>query len=207
MFEDEIPLGKAKDLRGKKFGYLTALYRIKNKGHNTYWKCKCDCGNIIEVAADHLTRGNIISCGCYSINRMKNLNKKDLTGMRFGKLIAIEPTDKREHHSIVWKCKCDCGNITEANTEHLMRGAVQSCGCLLSKGEETINKILSQNNIIFETQKTFDTCRGESKRLLRFDFFINNQYLLEYDGSQHFDYTGNGWNTKEQYEELKKCNG
>lgn len=32
---DEIPLGKAKDLRGEKFGKLTPLYRVKNKGQQT----------------------------------------------------------------------------------------------------------------------------------------------------------------------------
>ena len=29
---------------------------------------------------------------------------KDLTGIRFGRLIAIEKTDKRKDGCIVWKC-------------------------------------------------------------------------------------------------------
>ena len=36
---------------------------------------------------------------------------KDIRGQRFGKLIVIEPTDKRaDGGSVVWKCHCDCGN-------------------------------------------------------------------------------------------------
>ncbi len=53
---------------------------------------------------------------------------KDITGQRFGKLVAIEPTEKREGNgSVVWKCQCDCGNVTyvSQNTLRIQR----SCGC------------------------------------------------------------------------------
>jgi len=39
----------------------------------------------------------------------------DLTGQRFGKLVAIEPTEKRVSKSVVWKCLCDCGNYHEVS--------------------------------------------------------------------------------------------
>ena len=36
-------------------------------------------------------------------------------------------------------------------------------------------------------EKTFETCiNPKTKRLLRFDFYVNNQYLIEFDGIQHF---------------------
>ena len=34
-----------------------------------------------------------------------------LIGQRFGHLTVIEDTGKRLHRSIIWKCKCDCGNV------------------------------------------------------------------------------------------------
>lgn len=55
---------KALDLTGKKFGRLTALYRLPSKNGKTYWLCQCDCGNQKEVQTTHLTRNNIQSCGC-----------------------------------------------------------------------------------------------------------------------------------------------
>jgi hypothetical protein len=62
-----------------------------------------------------------------------------------------------------------------------------SCGCIASKGEEKISTWLKEHNIIFERQKTFSTCRdNESNYPLKFDFFINNKFLLEYDGITHF---------------------
>ena len=52
-------------LAGEKFGKLTVLNEdpIKKSGNNLYWKCKCDCGNFVEVRSSHLLEGQK-SCGC-----------------------------------------------------------------------------------------------------------------------------------------------
>lgn len=55
--------------------------------------------------------------------------KVDLTGKRFGRLTVIRETDIRKNGSVVWECRCDCGNIVFAKQNHLARGAVVSCGC------------------------------------------------------------------------------
>lgn len=66
---------------------------------------------------------------------------------------------------------------------------LSGCGCpncRASKGERQIALFLSQNNINFETQKTFKGCKGTTS-LLRFDFFLPDLNLcIEYDGQQHF---------------------
>lgn len=53
----------------------------------------------------------------------------DLTGQRFGRLVVIEETDKRANKSVVWKCKCDCGNEYEVSSKNLRTGSTKSCGC------------------------------------------------------------------------------
>ncbi|MCC8068674.1 MAG: hypothetical protein LIO71_02785 [Ruminococcus sp.] len=84
-------------------------------------------------------------------------------------------------------CKCQCGNKILVRTSYLTSGHTQSCGCLLSKGENKIAFLLRENNIPFIQQKTFDTCRfNDTNYLAKFDFYVNNQYLIEYDGIQHF---------------------
>lgn len=41
-------------------------------------------------------------------------------------------------------------------------------------------------NIPFETEKTFKTCKFfDTNALARFDFYIDNKYLIEYDGETH----------------------
>ncbi len=53
------------DLTGKRFGRLTVIKFTPTDNHHTYWKCKCDCGNITTVTRSALKAGDIVSCGCY----------------------------------------------------------------------------------------------------------------------------------------------
>lgn len=58
----------------------------------------------------------------------------------------------------------------------------------MSNGEISIKKILEDNNIIYETQYSFNDCRSPiTNNLLRFDFAIfdknrNLIELIEYNG-------------------------
>lgn len=54
---------------------------------------------------------------------------KDLTGQKFGSLTVLEITDERRNRQVVWKCQCDCGNITYVVGGSLRNGHTQSCGC------------------------------------------------------------------------------
>jgi hypothetical protein len=65
-------------------------------------------------------------------------------------------------------------------------------------GEQRIKQILNENNVIFQVQKTFETCVSPQTRCkYRFDFYINNSFLLEFDGIQHFQ--EGGWNSQEDF--------
>lgn len=80
----------------------------------------------------------------------------------------------------------------------------------MSTGEERIAQILDAEGIHYKSQYTFDDCRFyDTNAVARFDFAIlddddNLEYLIEFDGEQHYYYTGNGWNTKENYEKTKE---
>lgn len=95
----------------------------------TVWRCHCDCGEEILLDTRYLQRGTITDCGCASRVRP---GQKDLTGMRFGKLVCIEPTDWRSKNNCgtVWRCRCDCGNLCLAPIKQLTSGYKKSCGCL-----------------------------------------------------------------------------
>lgn len=51
----------------------------------------------------------------------------DITGQRFGKLVAVKPTEKRNGTNVVWQFICDCGNTIERDRKHLSN--TSSCGC------------------------------------------------------------------------------
>lgn len=57
------------DLTGQRFSRMTVLRRAPNRGHHVYWVCCCDCGNLREVAGEHLKSGRTASCGCLKIER------------------------------------------------------------------------------------------------------------------------------------------
>lgn len=66
---------KALDLTNKRFDSLIALERLPSKNGHTYWKCRCDCGKIIEVQTSHLTCKKITNCGCQRKVGNSNANK------------------------------------------------------------------------------------------------------------------------------------
>lgn len=54
------------DLLGQKFSRLTPIeYKGNDKGGNSRWLCKCDCGNIKVVGRQELVNGTTKSCGCF----------------------------------------------------------------------------------------------------------------------------------------------
>lgn len=54
----------------------------------------------------------------------------DLTGQRFGRLVAVERlTERNEQGEYPWLCRCDCGTETVVRFRNLRRGMTKSCGC------------------------------------------------------------------------------
>lgn len=118
---------KAIDLTGQRFGKLIAVKPTDERARGSIiWELKCDCGNITHVDARNLSSGNTRSCGCLR----KGAGSKDLTSQRFGRLIAVNPTDRRTGGNVVWELKCDCGNITYVDAGSLRSGNTRSCSCL-----------------------------------------------------------------------------
>lgn len=189
------------NLVGQTFGYLTVIEWI-GQGK---WKCQCKCGNIVNVQTDNLKSGNTKSCGCYQKEQASKACLKNLIGNKFGKLTVIERAPNNRFNNTCWKCRCDCGGITIVDVNNLKNGNTTSCGCVKSKGEETINLWLQNHNINFIPQYSFNDCILDSHRRPYFDFAIfdnnnNLQFLIEYNGSQHYFYTNQGWNNKENFE-------
>lgn len=258
-------MSKLNNLIGKRFGSLIVLERdfSKGNGKTTYWKCKCDCGNIVSKASAGLIKGETICCDRYKCPNKKFIGK-DLTGQKFGRLTVIKPLSTRKWNSIIWECKCDCGNIVNVPSTSLVDNKTKSCGCLKketdrqpkgnvinligqtfgkltviqrdgsdnrgeakwlckcecgntvsvlgsnlrtghtqscgcdrrSHGEIKVAQILNNNHISFiQEYKAF---KFSNNTWAKFDFFINNTYLIEYDGETHYKSNLHGWHTEEQ---------
>ena len=110
------------NIAGQRFGKLVVIKPTEErKNGSIVWECKCDCGSICSIPSKSLKSGKVKSCGC-----LRTLN---IAGQRFGKLVAVRPTNQKNSRGIVWECKCDCGNICFVAANSLVGGNTKSCGC------------------------------------------------------------------------------
>lgn len=178
---------KSADLTDKTFGYWKVLYRVEGQtGHGSIWHCRCEnCGTERDVQYSNLVEGKSKSCGCLR----KEVLSDDLTNKRFGSLVAKEPLynypKQCSEESTYWRCDCDCGNSFITTAKRLKQGNTQSCGCLVSKGENKIKELLISMGIEYLSQYSFDDLKDISP--LRFDFYLPKfNILIEYQGEQHY---------------------
>jgi len=191
---------RKKDLVGHKYGMLVVLSEapvyISPKGYRKrMWNCKCDCGNDCVVMGSHLTSGHSSSCGCEQLSKLKPRNVKNLVGCKFGMLTVLSQDENRiigSNSRVVWKCICDCGNITSVLGLLLTHGRTKSCGCLsISHAERIMIDFLHKNGYDFEQQYKPNGLLGLNNGQLKFDFVIfdnlkNVKCLIELDGDQHY---------------------
>src|ERR1035441_9943591 len=54
----------------------------------------------------------------------------DLRGQRFTHLLVIELVGSDNSYRKIWRCLCDCGNVTDVRGASLLSENTHSCGCL-----------------------------------------------------------------------------
>ena len=158
-------MGKPLEITGNKYGDLTALYYTGTKrGSNRVWRCLCSCGNTIDVTAEYLQTGHKQNCGCKKPDR--SYQRKDLTGQRFGRLVALKPTRKNKHLTFVWLCQCDCGNQVEVPCNALNSGNTKSCGCIRQpvKNESMIGKKYGKLTVLSVAPNASFLCKCDCGR-------------------------------------------
>lgn len=65
------------------------------------------------------------------LKNSKNKAIKDITGIRFTRLVATDYHSSRgKERRAFWIFKCDCGNIKILNRLQVEKGKTKSCGCL-----------------------------------------------------------------------------
>ena len=127
------------DLVGQKFGMLTVISRAESdESGKRRWLCRCDCGAEKTVLGSNLKRGTTVSCGCK--------RQKDLTGQKIGKLTVLERSDqyatRGQRKRQLWKCLCDCGEVTYKATDTLTnpdRSMCKACAASYAAGKAREN--------------------------------------------------------------------
>lgn len=123
-------------------GFKILDYKTENR--RSFLKVECPhCKKIKWMRKDRVDIAK--SCGC--LFKETQFKPKNIAKKRFGRLVAIEPTEKRDkwNGSVIWKCQCDCGNIKEVSYADLIDESVSSCGCLAKETHSKNGKIMGQN--------------------------------------------------------------
>lgn len=151
---------KVLNISGQRYGKLRAIRCVgmaKNgKAMASLWLCECDCGLSREAIIVELRRGRIVSCGCQSKTRLK-----DLTGVRFGYWTAVRLSGQRKGVRTAWLCSCVCGTERDVQSLHLLSGASQSCGCMRPKGIDSATYKHGSDHEAYRTwSNMLDRCRN-----------------------------------------------
>lgn len=159
--------------KGDRFGFLEIIGRAESKGNHSYVKCKCDCGNIINVRVAHLkgqSHGRTISCGCATQSSgevkitqlLKQANIKFESQYRIRKFNISSPFD-----FAIFKDNELLGLIEYDGEQHFI--AVEAWG-----GEEKLK--LQQERDKNKNQ----WCKENNIRLIRIPYTEYNKLTIEY---------------------------
>ena len=139
------------DITGKRFGRLVAVeFKHYDDDYQDCWHFICDCGNEKIMPAARVKWGRVRSCGCLATEHITSLNRQNIEGKKYGRLTAIRPTEERDvSGSVIWECKCECGNTALYSVNRLAMGRTKSCGCLYAETRGTCSD--SRTDAIEET--------------------------------------------------------
>lgn len=200
---------------GDKINHLTLLSYGRRKNHKLMGTFQCDCESktVFQTIISAVQNGTTKSCGCLQKEAARKNGREatktaidkvvDITGQKFGKLIALKPV--LDNNVWKWDCLCECDRHTLVPGSYLRSGNTKSCGLCNHKsfGEEKIEAILNTLKIRYKAQKTFEKCVNlKTGRKLFFDFYLPDYNIcIEYDGEQHYyakdNYDYPGWRTQD----------
>lgn len=167
---------------------------LGNEYHGIKTKEQFICNSHKEYGIQMNTFDNIINnhhackyCGYENLRDKKVLQEDKIIELCNERNVIYHSRYTKNHESyIVYSCEkhSDMG-LQEMSLTHFKESNIPCRYCNITSGELKIQNYLIQNNIKFETQKTFLDCINV--RPLKFDFYLPlNKMCIEYDGQQHY---------------------
>lgn len=119
---DPVHIPNKLDLRGRRFGKLTALEPSEQREKRCVkWKCRCDCGALVYIKGSKIKNGHNTSCGC----RIGQTHKPHRTQFspedRAIKLMINDYRRGAINRELAWE-------LTPVNVKSLIFGHCSYCG-------------------------------------------------------------------------------
>jgi hypothetical protein len=183
----------ARYLRGEKAENLSKMYGlcashireiVQRKGHATRRnKKQLSClelkeafaayegGELIEVIAEGLGMSRSTLRRLFAESGLQTHQKgvkqrKDITGRRGGKLVAVRRVGVGNQGQSLWEFACDCGNTHRAPLSSFLRGNTKSCGCSYREANARRVKDIAGHRFGLLTARRLVSCEG----LARWEF-------------------------------------
>ena len=174
---------------------LTPYDIIAGSGRKVWWKCGKSSDHEWQASVQSRTtkKRNCPFCFGDSVclsNCLYTTHPNLLKEWDYDKNTPLTPFNVTygSHKKVWWKC--DKGHQWRIRISNRTTNACSCCPvCNESKGERKIFEILTNRNIKFHKQVSFDSCRNINK--LAFDYAVilsdKSGFLIEYQGEQHFE--------------------
>lgn len=139
-----------------------------------------ECGHVFEITPSHfLSRKRCPVCNKREIDFYKEFSKFE------HEYELLEPY-KNIDTKILTRHKT-CNSTFMLMPNHFLHRGDRCTFCRQSKNEKSIESFLTENNIPFSKQVTFEDLFYKNRSYpLKFDFMIDEKLILEYDGEYHF---------------------
>ena len=193
----EIGNPETKALRPKNaVGHIVGNFLVKNLLGDGVVDAKCLlCGNDKYSARFYkIKSGHTKSCGCLQAIR----DPEQYIGKRIHKLTIRAISPDKTNHALQVVCKCECGTTKTIILNVLLRGKIQSCGCL----GKTRGGLTSK-----ESHKYYDIWRQMMARCYQSGGFVTNKPTLKFlnkpkPHARYKDYGARGLTVAKEWHDL-----
>lgn len=176
--------------------YEKAAIRIRVR-HNK-------CGEVYAITPNKFLCGDRCNKCANELNGIRQRKEENTFKQEVFELVGNEYTVLGDYQTSQIKIKIrhnKCQHTYEVKPNNFLQGKRCPDCHKISKGEVRIAKFLKKKKIKFKREKTFSECRAIN--VLPFDFYINDNLLIEYDGEFHFEPARYSKNKQKMLDKLK----
>ena len=205
-----------KEIASKKFYDMLKIENYKCYDEYSSNKVKvlleCPNGHIFKMRPNDFMTGHRCKI-CSQINCKGSIEKREKSFKDLKELAnkkGYEILGEYINSNTKIKMKCPNGHISDYNIGHFKAGHECPVCNANSIAEKSVYKLLTDHNVNFEFQKSFDDLKGLNGGQLKCDFYFpDSNTVLEIHGEQHYNnvkffFNNKKYNTYKKHDEIKR---